>query len=40
MSLIASLTDPNIAKHLLRHEGEVIVDQVKHNWLAYERPIL
>ena len=40
MSLIASLTDPNIAKHLLRDEGEVIVDEVKHHWVAYVRPIL
>ena len=40
MSLIASLTDPNIAKHLLREEGEVIVDEVKHHWVAYVRPIL
>lgn len=32
-----SLTDPNIRKHLLRDEGEVIVDEVKHHWVAYVR---
>ena len=40
MSLLGSLTDPNIRKHLLRDEGEVIVDEVKHHWIAYVRPVL
>jgi hypothetical protein len=40
MSLIGSLTDPNIAKHLLREEGEVIVDEVRRHWAAYVRPVL
>ncbi|GAB3764323.1 hypothetical protein FB382_000963 [Nocardioides ginsengisegetis] len=40
MGLIASMSDPNIAKHLLRDEGEVIVDEVKHHWVAYVRPVL
>ncbi len=40
MSLIRSLGDPNIAKHLLREEGEVIVDEVMHHWAAYVRPII
>ncbi len=38
MILIGSIADPNIAKHLLRDEGEVIVDEVKHHWMAYFRP--
>lgn len=33
--MIASLSDPNIGKHLLRDEGEVIVDEVRHHWAAY-----
>ncbi|MDF1603797.1 PH domain-containing protein [Nocardioides sp. YIM 152315] len=33
-------TDPDIAKHLLRDEGEVIVDEVRHHWCAYVRPAL
>jgi hypothetical protein len=36
--LLASWADPNIAKHLLRDEGEVIVDEVRHHWSAYVRP--
>lgn len=40
MGLIASLSDPNIGKHLLRDEGEVIVDEVRHHWVAYVRPAL
>jgi hypothetical protein len=38
VSLIGSITDPNIAKHLLREEGEVIVDEVLRHWAAYIRP--
>ncbi|MBZ5736640.1 PH domain-containing protein [Nocardioides mangrovi] len=37
---LASWTDPVIAKHLLRDEGEVIVDEVRHHWAAYTRPAL
>ena len=40
MGIIASLSDPNIAKHLLREEGEVIVDEVRHHWVAYMGPII
>lgn len=40
MGLIASLSDPNIGKHLLRDEGEVIVDEVRHHWVAYVRSAL
>ena len=37
---IALWTDPRIAKHLLRDEGEVIVDEVRHHWAAYVRAVL
>jgi hypothetical protein len=33
-------TDPNIRKHLLRDEGEVIVDEVHHHWVVYLQPAL
>jgi hypothetical protein len=36
---LAAWTDPDIAKHLLRDEGEVIVDEVRHHWAAYVRPV-
>jgi Bacterial PH domain len=36
----ATWADPGIAKHLLREEGEVIVDEVRHHWAAYVRPAL
>ncbi|MDN5745016.1 MAG: PH domain-containing protein [Nocardioidaceae bacterium] len=42
MSFVASvalrLGDPKIGKHLLREEGEVVVDEVTHHWWAYLRP--
>ena len=38
MGVIASLSDPDIGKHLLREEGEVIVDEVRHHWAAYFVP--
>ena len=31
---------PEIRKHLLRDEGEVIVDEVAHHWVAYTRSVL
>jgi hypothetical protein len=37
---VADWADPGIAKHLLREEGEVIVDEVRHHWCAYVRPAL
>jgi membrane protein implicated in regulation of membrane protease activity len=40
VGLIARLTDPNIRKHLLRDEGEVIVDEVKHHGVVYLLPVL
>ena len=30
-----TLTDPHIGRHLLRDEGEVIVDEVLHHWVVY-----
>ena len=38
MGFLTSLSDPRVSKHLLRDEGEVIVDEVKHHWFAYLRP--
>ncbi len=35
MGVVRALTDPNIRKHLLRDEGEVIVDEVKHHWIVH-----
>ncbi|HWJ67660.1 MAG TPA: PH domain-containing protein [Nocardioides sp.] len=36
--LVLRLGDPRIGKHLLRDEGEVVVDEVTHHWFAYLRP--
>ena len=36
--LLASITEPNIGRHLLREEGEVVVDEVRRHWVAYVRP--
>lgn len=38
MGFLARLGDPRIGKHLLREEGEVVVDEVRHHWFAYLRP--
>ena len=35
-----TLTDPDIGKHLLRDEGEVIVDEVRKHWVVYVVPVL
>ncbi len=32
------LTDPDISRHLLREEGEVIVDVVRKHWVVYVVP--
>jgi hypothetical protein len=40
MGLLASVTEPDIRRHLLRDEGEVIVDEVRKHWVAYVRPVL
>ena len=36
--LLAAITEPNIGRHLLREEGEVVVDEVRRHWVAYVRP--
>lgn len=33
-----SIADPNIGRHLLRDEGEVIVDEVYKHWVVYCKP--
>ncbi|WP_109507601.1 PH domain-containing protein [Nocardioides speluncae] len=40
MALLSGLTDPNIKRHLLRDEGEVIVDEVRHHWVVFALPVL
>ncbi|MBA3783623.1 MAG: PH domain-containing protein [Nocardioides sp.] len=40
MGLIASVTEPDIRRHLLREEGEVVVDEVRKHPVAYLRPAL
>lgn len=34
------IPDPEIGSHLLREEGEVIVDEVPHHWIVYVVPCL
>ncbi|MGY2875670.1 membrane protein YdbS with pleckstrin-like domain [Marmoricola sp. URHA0025 HA25] len=34
------LVDPQIGRHLLRDEGEVIVDEVRKHWVVYVVPAL
>jgi uncharacterized membrane protein YdbT with pleckstrin-like domain len=34
------LSGPSIRRHLLREEGEVVVDEVRHHWVAYVVPAL
>ena len=40
MALVSPGRDADIGKHLLRDEGEVIVDVVHHHWAAYTVPFL
>lgn len=41
MSLLPRfLTEPDIGRHLLRDEGEVIVDEVRKHWVVYVVPTL
>jgi uncharacterized membrane protein YdbT with pleckstrin-like domain len=40
VGLIRVLTDPQIGRHLLREEGEVIVDEVRHHWIVFIIPTL
>ena len=35
-----TLTDPDIGRHLLREEGEVIVDIVRKHWVVYVLPVV
>lgn len=34
------LTDPDIGQHLLRDEGEVVVDEVRKHWVVFTVPVL
>jgi hypothetical protein len=34
------IPQPEIRSHLLRDEGEVIVDEVPHHWIVYTLPVL
>lgn len=40
MGLISGFLDPDIGQYLLREEGEVVVDEVRHHWGAYVRASL
>ena len=40
MAMTLTGADPDIGKHLLRDEGEVIVDVVRHHWVVYLLPML
>jgi uncharacterized membrane protein YdbT with pleckstrin-like domain len=40
MAGLGGTFDPKIRKHLLRDEGEVIVDEVLHHWVVYIVPTL
>ena len=40
MGLLASVTEPDIRRHLLREEGEVVVDEVRKHPVVYVRPAL
>ncbi|MDP3969680.1 MAG: PH domain-containing protein [Nocardioides sp.] len=38
--LRSTFADPRIGRHLLRDEGEVIVDEVRKHWVVYVTPFL
>lgn len=38
--LLGLIPQPEVRGHLLRDEGEVIVDEVTHHWVAYVRSVL
>jgi uncharacterized membrane protein YdbT with pleckstrin-like domain len=40
MGWLRSLTDPDVGRHLLREEGEVVVDEVRRHWVVYVVPAL
>ncbi|MBA2445831.1 MAG: PH domain-containing protein [Nocardioidaceae bacterium] len=35
-----TFADPDIASHLLADEGEVVIDEVRHHWVVYWRPVV
>ncbi|HEY3014686.1 MAG TPA: PH domain-containing protein [Nocardioides sp.] len=37
---MTSWFDPRIGRHLLRDEGEVIVDEVRHHWVVFFLPVV
>lgn len=37
---LRTFADPRIGRHLLRDEGEVIVDEVHKHWVVYVKPAL
>lgn len=39
-SLLGWLSDPDVGRHLLRDEGEVVVDIVRKHWVVYVVPVL
>jgi uncharacterized membrane protein YdbT with pleckstrin-like domain len=40
MGLLSNISSPNIRRHLLRDEGEVVVDEVRKHWVMYIVPVL
>lgn len=38
--LRSTFADPRIGRHLLRDEGEVIVDEVRKHWVVYVGPVV
>ncbi|MFT4264367.1 MAG: PH domain-containing protein [Nocardioides sp.] len=38
--MLRRLIDPDISTPLLRDQGEVIVDEVRHHWVAFTRAVL
>ncbi len=40
MGVMTSWFDPRIGRHLLRDEGEVIVDEVRHHWVVFFLPVV
>lgn len=40
MGVTSGFLDPDIGQYLLREEGEVVVDEVRHHWAAYTRAVV
>lgn len=34
-----TFADPQIYQHLLTREGEIVIDEVRHHWIVYVRPV-